>query len=261
MLSNAKNATLDRALKLWATTSNDYGPLQHNTISFKVSGLTEYSQGSTHFVTSPGKVVYMPMGSTLRTHIIEPGEFLEINYITPVPDNKRIRIYSGFNEREMEAAFRSAIGHFAEKDDASYFNCQIDLNRIFALIAQSSEGYLSSHARDLLAPALVYMKENVYSPNFSIKEMQALSDISDTYFRKLFTAHFHMTPQRYVINERIAMAKALMRDSPTLSVQAIAEAVGYNDAFYFSRLFKKEVHESPSHFAKRYQLNRTYPEL
>ena len=70
-----------------------------------------------------------------------------------------------------------------------------------------------------------------------------------------------MTPQRYVINERIAMAKALMRDSPTLSVQAIAEAVGYNDAFYFSRLFKKEVHESPSHFAKRYQLNRTYPEF
>ena len=83
--------------------------------------------------------------------------------------------------------------------------------------------------------------------------MQARSGVSDTYFRKLFTSHFHMTPQRYVINERITMAKALMRDSPALSVQAIAEAVGYTDAFYFSRLFKKEVQESPSRFAKRFR--------
>ena len=228
MLSNAQYVSVETALRFWAVASNEFGPAKHNTLSFKVSGLTEYFQGSTHFITSPGKVVYLPLGSSFRTHIIEPGEYLEICYLTPMPEDQRIKIYSGFNEREMEAAFRSAISHFAEKDDASYFNCQIDLNRIFALVAQSSEGYLSSYARNLLAPA-------------------------DTYFRKLFTSHFHMTPQRYVINERITMAKALMRDSPALSVQTIAEAVGYTDAFYFSRLFKKEVQESPSRFAKRFR--------
>ncbi len=254
MLNAAKSASIVMAFKSVGMHSQHYGPISANVLSYKVSGVTEYFQENNHVVVSQGKVVFMPKGSIFYTNIIEPGEYLEIKFLSSVAADPNLKIYSGFNSREMERAFRSAINYYAGKDDAAFFNCQIQLNRIFSIIASSDSSYLSSHERNMLAPALEYMKDHIYDANFSVKEMHKKIEISDTYFRQLFNKSFHMSPQRYIINERIQLAKSVLADTPTVSIQHIAELVGYPDVFYFSRVFKKETGESPSHFAKRMQI-------
>lgn len=253
MLTAAKSASFIYAFKSVGTVSRHIGPISGHTLSYKVSGITEYFQGDNHIVTSPGKVVFMPKESVFSTNIVEPGEYIEMKFTSLDTPDPMIKLYSGFNAKEMEKAFREAISSYASKDESAFFNCQIQLNKVFALIAQSANSYVTSYERQLLFPALDYLKTHIYDPSFSVREMQSKVDISDTQFRKLFIKRFHMTPQRYVISERIQLAKSMLIDNPTVSLQQIAEAVGYTDAFYFSRIFKKELNESPSHFAKRAQ--------
>ena len=42
-----------------------------------------------------------------------------------------------------------------------------------------------------------------------------------------------------------------MDTDPMLTVAEVAEAVGYSDAFYFSKVFAKQEGLNPSHYMKR----------
>ena len=58
-----------------------------------------------------------------------------------------------------------------------------------------------------------------------------------------------MTFSDYVTQLRIQRAKELLSDE-TMSVGEIAEIVGYNDYFYFIKVFKKVQGISPSKYRK-----------
>ncbi|MFF2277737.1 helix-turn-helix domain-containing protein [Agromyces sp. NPDC058126] len=60
------------------------------------------------------------------------------------------------------------------------------------------------------------------------------------------------TPNELVIGTRIDRACGLLV-STTLSVQAVAASVGYDDAAYFSRLFTQRVGVGPAQFRKRHR--------
>jgi AraC-like DNA-binding protein len=53
-----------------------------------------------------------------------------------------------------------------------------------------------------------------------------------------------------MIRNRVEAAKSLLRDSDH-PVKRIADILGYEDQFFFSRQFHKEVGFSPADFRKR----------
>ena len=62
-----------------------------------------------------------------------------------------------------------------------------------------------------------------------------------------------MTPQQYVSAQRIAHARAIIESGDYESLREISEAVGYTDALYFSKAFKKVYGFAPSSFNKQLQ--------
>ena len=55
-----------------------------------------------------------------------------------------------------------------------------------------------------------------------------------------------MNPKEYVLRERITHAKSILESGDYDSISEIALSVGYNDALYFSKAFKKFYGFSPS---------------
>jgi len=250
MLNAARNATFIYAFEQTWTASNYYGPSETFVLDYKLSGETVYTQVENHVETSPGKLVFIPKGAEYHARVRESGAYMEIKFDSPISVEPKIQLFSGFSAREMEAAFRAVIAACPERDGVGYFECQAQLNRIFAMLYRCSDSYLTSHDMRLLSPAMEYIKANVFSPNFSVKEMQSLVDVSDTYFRQLFVRNYKMSPKRYVINERIQLAKALMTDNPSMPLQYVAEAIGYTDIFYFYRILKRETGITPGQFER-----------
>ena len=70
--------------------------------------------------------------------------------------------------------------------------------------------------------------------------------MSDTYFRNIFAAHFGISPQAYVINKRLTQAKTIIENGDYDNLYDVALAVGYEDALYFSRVFKRKYGVAPS---------------
>ncbi len=74
--------------------------------------------------------------------------------------------------------------------------------------------------------------------------------VSPSYLFRLFKKKMGVTPMRYRNLVRIDKAKLLLLDR-TLTIEEVAERVGFEDAKYFARVFKKETGASPSAFRTR----------
>ena len=97
--------------------------------------------------------------------------------------------------------------------------------------------------------ALLYMKTHI-DQDITIEELAAHFGISNEYFCRLFKSEVHLSPIQYLMHLRIQEAKNLLVLYPNLSISDIAIKVGYNDANYFSSLFKRHEHMTPSQFRK-----------
>ncbi|MGN0880202.1 MAG: helix-turn-helix domain-containing protein [Oligosphaeraceae bacterium] len=94
-----------------------------------------------------------------------------------------------------------------------------------------------------LARALRHLDRHLHDP-FSLPELAHLAGISVPQLRRLFNQRFNCSPQRYIQNRRMAIARSLLAN-PTLTVAEIAAQCGYPDGNYFSRLFHKLHRCSP----------------
>lgn len=72
-------------------------------------------------------------------------------------------------------------------------------------------------------------------------------NFSRSHFSRLFRKETGMSIPEYINKVRIQRAKALMHNTD-LNIQEISKSVGFDDPFYFSRLFKKLEGHSPSVF-------------
>ena len=72
-----------------------------------------------------------------------------------------------------------------------------------------------------------------------------------SYLSEQFKAYVGMTFIDYLVKTRFEKAKVLMRDSD-MSMNEIAERVGYEDYSHFSKLFKKHEGYSPVEYRKNF---------
>ncbi len=72
--------------------------------------------------------------------------------------------------------------------------------------------------------------------------------VSQPYLSKMIKKAKNCTYNEYLISLKIAEAKQLLRNRPDLLIADIAEATGFSDQFYFSRVFKNITGKTPSEF-------------
>ena len=89
-----------------------------------------------------------------------------------------------------------------------------------------------------------YFKDN-YNKQISIEQYAAEHLMSVNWFIHSFKSVMKMSPMQYIISLRIAMAKGYLENSAK-NIAEISNEVGYENALYFSRIFRKYVGLSPS---------------
>ncbi len=99
---------------------------------------------------------------------------------------------------------------------------------------------------DIIKNAQDYIASN-YSKDLILDDVSKELQISPYYFSKLFKKRTGSTFIEYLTNVRIERAKELLRNT-NKSMKEICLEVGYSDANYFSRTFKKNVGVTPSEY-------------
>jgi AraC-like DNA-binding protein len=84
----------------------------------------------------------------------------------------------------------------------------------------------------------------------SIAEAARACHVSPEYFSRLFRHYAGQTAAQFLVRLRVNHAAKLLQRSD-LTVKAAGEAVGYEDPYHFSRVFKRVHGRSPKSFARR----------
>jgi transcriptional regulator GlxA family with amidase domain len=90
-----------------------------------------------------------------------------------------------------------------------------------------------------------------YKLSSPVAAMIEFSGLPDRSFMRRFTEATGMTPLDYVHALRLEEAKQML-ETGDLSVEAIANEVGYEDTGFFGRLFRRKVGMTPAHYRLRF---------
>ncbi len=120
---------------------------------------------------------------------------------------------------------------------------------VYELLHQLQEQGGETTQPNLVAQAMRYI-EGRYAEPITLNSLAAVLDCNARQLQRLFKARLHVGPIEYLIQVRLDKAKALLQQT-NVPLKQIAEAVGYTDSYYFSRMFKKYMGVSPSLFKER----------
>ena len=80
-----------------------------------------------------------------------------------------------------------------------------------------------------------------------VAKLAALENVSASHYFALFKSRTGRSPIDYFIHLRMRRACELLRET-SLSIKEIAAELGYDDPFYFSRIFKSVNHVAPREY-------------
>jgi transcriptional regulator GlxA family with amidase domain len=103
----------------------------------------------------------------------------------------------------------------------------------------------------LIAKCQEWIAQN-YDQPAPVAAMVRQSGLPERSFKRRFTRATGMSPLEYVHTLRLEESKQMLEttDEP---VEAIAEQAGYEDASFFSRLFRRRIGLTPAQYRKRFR--------
>lgn len=109
---------------------------------------------------------------------------------------------------------------------------------------------LSAPRSDRSDPTSLRLKryiEEHYAEPITQERLARVAACSVPNLYRIFTKSFGLSPRNYVNKIRLEKA-AILLETGTLPINEVAEAVGYEDPVYFSRLFKENYRLSPKNY-------------
>jgi len=149
--------------------------------------------------------------------------------------------------------FESLSGYFSQSEKVSETLTALKIQELIELILQlDSKEQLRNALGQLFTDSEFKLQEvvrqHLYN-NINIEELAFLCGQSLSTFNRKFKHIYGTSPNQYIICKRLEKAQNLITNS-NRSLTNIAYDCGFEDVSYFSRIFKKHYHCSPSDLRK-----------
>lgn len=102
----------------------------------------------------------------------------------------------------------------------------------------------------LISDVTEYLKTNYADSSLSLNETAKRFYVNSSYLSRLFKQHMNTTYTRYLTELRLGQAAVLL-DTTEMKSYAVAEAVGFHDAKYFSTCFRKHYDMTTNEYRLR----------
>lgn len=177
----------------------------------------------------------------------------------PVPEGGRVLHTTGELRQKIFKVCASMEAENAVCRQGRYFMMKAYLMQMILLVireqcepVQRPEGRsFESGNRKYLVEQIIHYIEDHYNEKLSLDQIAENMYLSPFYISKIFKSETGDAPIRHLINIRLDKAREMLENGWDGSIQEAAAAVGYDDAYHFSKLFKKKYGISPSQARKR----------
>lgn len=232
-------------------------PRPNHGLMYIVSGYAVFTDGEGKTVRyDPGAVFYLPKGVRYSAEF-RRGEDPYVDYLI----NFDLRTREGEDCAFSDRILLLLNGKQPKIADDFYKLCRfshrlsnpyLPVHRIFFSLLEKLQTFhtlsdFNGKVAQAIAPALLYMDSHV-GENIPVSHLAKLCLMSETAFRRAFREQTGMSPVQYKIHSRINKAKVLLQSSEEITIEEIAESLGFYDLSYFYKTFVSVTGTTPSRF-------------
>ncbi|WP_239618558.1 AraC family transcriptional regulator [Cohnella mopanensis] len=222
-------------------------------ISYQAGDLCVVNSNELHYgISNSEDLSYYAMivdVALLHSHTIDA---IETKFITPIANNRLLFQNRISGNEEINACMLAIIKELDAKELGYELSIKSHLYRMLSLLVRNypatltelDEYRLKLKELERLAPVFAYIDEH-YRDKLSVQELAGLAGLSRFHFSRLFKQVTDKTLIDYINLVRINKSENMLRGK-SMNVSEIALATGFNDIYYFSRMFKKLKKVSPS---------------
>ncbi|MGX7197928.1 AraC family transcriptional regulator [Enterococcus olivae] len=127
-----------------------------------------------------------------------------------------------------------------------FFAHSLQSYEVFLKIKKS----LSSKKKATVAEEIKDYLETHHQATISLDQLEEIFSLSKYQIIRLFEKEFHQTPMNYLSNYRIVQSLRFLPQREW-TIKRIAQTVGFSDVNYFSKVFKKEMGQTPTAYRKK----------
>ena len=219
-----------------------------HVLIFKCSGESVYTFSDRTITLTQGEMLFIPEGAsyTVRRTGSSESRYVLLNFHAKTAPARPEKF--SFHERMDFPHLCTLLSKYRLLDTpADRYRLLSLFYEILAHTCHPREGdYRTDATLQRIDPAVEYLRENLFDTALKIGDLHTLCGMSDTYFRRLFIARFGVSPKQYVCTRRLAQAKAILDNGEYNSIAEAAALAGFEDALYFSRVFKRRYGYPPS---------------
>jgi len=132
----------------------------------------------------------------------------------------------------------------SQKPLYQFKTCSLILSLLAEVLTRERRTEQPNYYEKIVAKAKYLMESNVYSA-INLPVISDQLGVSTSRLNEIFKTYTSMTPYQYYIQIKIHKAESLL-EQEKISVKEAAYRMGFEDQYYFSRLFKNKTGISPS---------------
>ncbi len=224
--------------------------LEHCSIYFISEGSLRFTLKDKEFMAEKNDVVFIKGG--------------EVCYIENISDSQSALYYIAFNPNDevkfnintftkntgYANIFKDILDtHLSQAPLSNLKLSQLFIKLIYQLAVDSMHSKEDYAMISKISAAAEYININYYK-NITVDDLCSITGYSSSHLRRMFIKTYGVSPQNYIINKRIEMAKEMLLDIPEKSIQEITDMLGICSATYFCKLFKSRTGVSPMEYKK-----------
>lgn len=213
-------------------------------------GVTHNLQAGSAFILAPGQTVDATQDTEHRIRNFAA-------HVMPVKQGKPYRPENVFPQTSVhlmelgwiESLCKAAVRTYQYGDPLGYQQCKNMILQIMIEIVRSHHGPTLNSTEQRIEHLITSINEEPYVWR-TLEDMAATVRLSPAQLSRKFKRRTGCTPVDYAIQLRIKRAAHMLLNSP-MRIGEVAEAMGYQDIYFFSRQFSRFHGCSPSEYRNR----------
>ena len=270
---NDFNPTIFFASKQKMFTKDVYHDHDFTEFTYILTGKGKYIVEGNVYEVGAGDVIICNPGVKHQNIVVNPKEptveffagFTDFHFKN-MPANSIVLKDGGYvlhtssdTKREISKHCYDMIAENSTNYVGKYFMLKAHLMQILLLMfreiaeisgpEQQRCNFESYNKKYAVKKIINYLNEN-YENKISLDQIAHNMYLSPVYISKIFKEETGESPINYLIKIRLDKAKDILLNSESGSIKSIANRVGYEDVYHFSKLFKKYYGISPLYYKK-----------
>lgn len=221
----------------------------------------EYIFKNTRLFVPKGAILYIPSGTTYKSHFLECEEnsvsTILINFKLLFPNGEYFDIAEDITVLRQKPnsflteKFNDAVDIFSSAV-VSVASLKVAIYQILTELShEKHKQKLYSKKFSSIADGIIHLEKEPCSKK-SIEDIADMCHVSPATFRRLFKEYSGISPIEYRITSKIEYAKKLL-SMGTMSISEVSNELGFDDYTYFCRIFKKHTGLTPGSFRLKSQ--------